>query len=226
MVLVGISGRRTHTPLQYSAQPMTMPSAPDPYVPSAAGTGGDLSVLGDVLRYAASYAVAQEALDRALEGVRKLPDWVVITPGCIEGWTFGAIVAGPPAVFLFWPFPAGLPARQWDASRNCRQYVHDLLGPDFRGAVELVYFHWMSPRASVEREVFAGGRDISPTSLAFVSHHELDAYLPAWELLPGIEPLSPQLLGQIREMAKRPVQPGPPDGGADRLPLLRGPGDW
>ena len=131
---------------------MTMPSAPDPQLPSAAGTGGDLSVLGDVLRYAASYAVAQEALDKALEGVRKLPDWVVITPGCIEGWTFGAIVAGPPAVFLFWPFPAGLPARQWDASRNCRQYVHDLLGPTFAARSSLSTFTGCRPvRAWNER---------------------------------------------------------------------------
>ena len=205
---------------------MTLSSAPDPHLPSAAGTGGDLSVLGDVLRYAAGYAVAQEALDRALEGVRKLEDWVVISPGCIEGWTFGAMVAGPPAVFLFWPFPRGIPARQWCASEACRQHVHDMLGPDFRGAVELVFFDWTSPGPCVERHLRANNTDIPPMSPVFLRHHKLDVFLPAWELLPGIEPLSTELLAQIREMARTPICPGPPVGGADRLPLLRGPRDW
>jgi hypothetical protein len=46
------------------------------------------------------------------------------------------------------------------------------------------------------------------------------------DLLPGIEPLATELLAQIREMARRPISPEPPVGGADRLPLLRAPRDW
>ncbi len=166
-----------------------------------------------IMEYATRLGPRHLWMLQQLSRLRERPErWIVAGPARVESWHVGAIVVGPPGVFLIWPKATRVEPGLWANLRECREHVQRCLGEQSRAAVEVVVFSPSHVRGHMQRwmdteddVLTADGRD-------------LDRLLAEWEPISGVH-LSEQWLSWL-ETASAPREwlYGPDSGAHQQYP--------
>ena len=142
-----------------------------------------------------------------LDKLRGLEDWLVLCDayGRIGEWHPDAVVMGPPGVFLISPIWADAEPTLWISAERCRLRLHTALGPDFTGAVEIVFFSPRGPDpdvpARIERILGPPAAGLPGFSVIRIQCYDaLARLLTEYEPMGGLQRLS---TAWIREMAQK-----------------------
>jgi hypothetical protein len=199
---------------------MTAPSHPEPRKPI---TGADVEFVGVPTEPVASlFEYVQRINDAgtslAAHAARLGPEFFVIGPGRIEEWHVDAIVVGPTGIFLIWPIWSQAEKMLWETSELVRQHLTEQLGPNFFGAVEIVFYN---PRVvdetRMDRYVYAGHGAILMFNILGATG-DLAQLLTDWEPDDGRPRLPSAWIDQLRaESAPRWTLDGPDPQAEKRL---------
>lgn len=169
--------------------------------------------LASIVEYAERLGSRQRRMLQQLERLGERPErWIVAGPARIESWHVGAIVVGPPGLFLVWPMTTRVEPGLWATLRECRKHVQRCLGDRSPATVEVVLFSPSSHRGHIQRwmdteddVLTADGRD-------------LDRLLAEWQPISGVY-LGDQWLGDL-EVASEPREAlyGPDHGAHQQFP--------
>jgi hypothetical protein len=108
--------------------------------------------LASILEYADRLGSRQSLMLRQLERLRERPErWTVAGPARVEEWHVGAIVVGPPGLFLIWPMTTRVEPGLWATLRDCREHVQRSLGDRSQAGVEVVVFSPSHERGHMQR---------------------------------------------------------------------------
>lgn len=145
--------------------------------------------------------------------------WLVAGPARIECWHVGAIVVGPPGIFLIWPKTTRTEPGLWASLRECRGYVQACLGEQSRTAVEIVVFSPSHERGHMQRwldteddVLTADGRD-------------LDRLIAQWEPVSGVYLSEAWLSSLEKASSPREWLYGPDTGAHQQYPGWSATGD-
>ncbi len=134
-----------------------------------------------VMEYAQRLGHRQVWMLQQLARLRERPErWIVAGPARIESWHVGAIVVGPPGVFLIWPKATRVEPALWDTLRECRDHVRRCLGERAVTSVEVVVFSPSDERGHMQRWI-----DTEDDVLT-ADGRDLDRLLAEWEPISGV----------------------------------------
>lgn len=166
-----------------------------------------------IVEYADRVGARHRWMLQQLDRLHERPErWIVAGPARIEDWHVGAIVVGPPGIFLIWPITTRVEPGLWATLRDCREHVQRSLSERSPATVEVVVFcpsherghmqRWMNTEFDV---LTADGRD-------------LDRLLAEWEPISGMS-LSDEWLRRFAlASAPRESLYGPDKGAHRRYP--------
>lgn len=134
-----------------------------------------------VMEYAQRLGRRQAWMLEQLARLRERPEsWIVAGPARVESWHVGAIVVGPPGIFLIWPKATRVEPALWDTLRDCREHVRRCIGEHAVTAVEVVVFSPSDERGHMQRWM-----DTDDDVLT-AHGNDLDRLLAEWEPISGL----------------------------------------
>ena len=166
-----------------------------------------------IMEYAQRLGPRHLWMMQQLSKLRERPErWTVAGPSRIERWHVGAIVAGPPGIYLLWPMTVRVEPGLWANLRECREHVQRCLGEQSAVSVEVVVFSPSHERGHMQRWIN------TEFDVLTADGDDLDRLLAEWEPVSGVY-LSDDWLGSL-ERASQPRETlyGPDTGAQQHYP--------
>lgn len=133
-----------------------------------------------ILEYADRLGARHGWMLEQLERLRERPErWIVAGPARVEEWHVGAIVVGPPGVFLIWPMTTRVEPGLWATLQDCREHVQRCLGQQSQAAIEVVVFSPSDERGHIQRWMD------TEFDMLTAYGNDLDRLLVEWEPVSG-----------------------------------------
>jgi hypothetical protein len=156
---------------------MSQPADPDA---SAGESAPAVEPFASILEYAARLGPRHIWMLQQLARLRERPEpWIVAGPTRIEDWHVGAIVVGPPGIFLIWPVATRVEPGLWETLMQCHAHVQRGLGEQSH-AVESVVFSPTHDRGRMQRWMD------SEFDMLTAYGHNLDHLLAEWHPVSGV----------------------------------------
>jgi hypothetical protein len=172
-----------------------------------------LEPFASIVEYADRLGSRHRWMLQQLERLRERTEhWIVAGPARVEEWHVGAIVVGPPGIFLIWPKTTRVEPGLWATLQDCRDHVQHSIGQQSRAAVEVVVFSPSDERGHMQRWMD------TDFDMLTAYGNDLDRLLVEWEPVSGAYLSAEWRLGFATASKPRETLLGPEHGAHPQYP--------